>query len=350
MHKQKRLCADKERTAEVTHPEICTKGQRSRWRGTAERKRRALPLSKDLKTGRESLCTFRNNTDLCNSEVEPAKQPWQEPLEMRYEKGVLLGQGAFGSVYAGIRRADGLPVALKYVTKDQEDEEKEQLAQGGSVPQEVALLQRVTEAPASPHIAGLIEWRGRPSCYTVVLERPEPCQDLDAYCRDQGGVLREALARPVLAQLLRALLHCQERGVLHRDVKPDNLLIQTSTLKLKLIDFGCGDLVKDTPYKRFAGTPHFSPPEVFLQKEYLAGPCTVWSVGVTLYKVVCGHLPFTNIWQTAKGKVNFTRALSPELRHVIRQCLKRRAEDRSTLEQLQRHPWLHPVSSVHPIL
>ncbi|KAJ8412340.1 hypothetical protein AAFF_G00146070 [Aldrovandia affinis] len=87
----------------------------------------------------------------------------------------------------------------------------------------------------------------------MAMERPYPCQDLFMYCQEQGGVLNEDKAHNVTRQLLGALQHCHDHGVVHRDVKPENILIQTETQEIKLIDFGCGDPLMDTPYTEFSG-------------------------------------------------------------------------------------------------
>lgn len=111
----------------------------------------------------------------------------------------------------------------------------------------------VNSEPTCPSILKLIEWFDLPSEYALVLERPEPCMDLMKFLRSQGGFLNEEVAQDVLMQLLNALNHCQSKGVVHRDIKPNNILIQTNTLQVKLLDFGCGDILKDEPYTTFAG-------------------------------------------------------------------------------------------------
>ncbi|KAF4118632.1 hypothetical protein G5714_000683 [Onychostoma macrolepis] len=78
----------------------------------------------------------------------------------------------------------------------------------------------------------------------IILEGPVPCQDLQSV-REENGCLDESLAKKVLLQLTTSLKHCESRGVLYRDVKPQNLLISTDSHDIKLLDFGCGDLVKD---------------------------------------------------------------------------------------------------------
>ncbi|KAL0203540.1 hypothetical protein M9458_001558, partial [Cirrhinus mrigala] len=120
----------------------------------------------------------------------------------------------------------------------------------GRLPLEVALMTLVNSAPACPSVLQLLEWFDSPAHYSMILERPVPCQDLQSFC-DENGCLDESLAKKVLLQLITALKHCESRGVLHRDVKPQNLLISTDSHDIKLLDFGCGDLLKDSAYRSF---------------------------------------------------------------------------------------------------
>ncbi|XP_036404305.1 serine/threonine-protein kinase pim-1-like [Megalops cyprinoides] len=272
--------------------------------------------------------------------AKSAQHRQKERVEKLYKREKLLGRGGFGSVFAGTRKSDGLQVALKYARK-LKDDDLQLPGQEAPAPREVALMRAVNEVP-NPNVLQMYEWYDRPSSYVMVLERPDPCQDLDSYCQDQGGRLREEEARRVVEQLLPALLHCQQRGIVHRDVKPENLLIRTDTQELKLIDFGCGDPLKNTPFDSFSGTLPYQPPEWFQEGTFLAGPGTVWSVGVTLYNLVYGRLPFTKFTKACMGQVVLDDGLSAEIKDFILWCLRPHPEDRPTLEQLQLHPWLHP--------
>ncbi|KAL0173231.1 hypothetical protein M9458_033542, partial [Cirrhinus mrigala] len=118
----------------------------------------------------------------------------------------------------------------------------------GLLPLELALMTRVNSAPACPNVLKLLEWFEHPGRYVMILERPDPCQDLHSFC-EENGCLDESRAKKVLMQLINALKHCESRGVFHRDVKPQNLLICTDTNEIKLLDFGCGHLLKDSEYK-----------------------------------------------------------------------------------------------------
>ncbi|KAJ8402377.1 hypothetical protein AAFF_G00368660 [Aldrovandia affinis] len=258
-----------------------------------------------------------------------------------YIKGELLGQGGFGAVYAGTRKSDGLSVALKYVRKYKDVKlpgNKEPL------PKEVGLIKMVNNPSPHPNILELYDWFDRPASYVMAMERPNPCQDLFDYCQEQGGTVNEDEARSVTRQLLGALQHCHDRGVVHRDVKPENILIQTDTKQIKLIDFGCGDPLKDTPYTNFAGTEYYLPLEWFEKEKFLAGPGTVWSVGVMMYNIVCGHFPFTTFTSKEMRQLEFRAGLSNGFKDIVGCCLRPRAEDRPTLEQLQQHPWLRQSS------
>ncbi|KAK9981144.1 hypothetical protein ABG768_000707 [Culter alburnus] len=135
------------------------------------------------------------------------KRPAKRTCTEAYAKGTLLGQGGFGSVYAGTRRSDGLPVAIKYVTKGRMNKRLKVEGQG-LLPLEVALMTRVNSAPACPNVLQLVEWFDCPTDYIMILERPVPCQDLQSFY-EENGCLDESLAKKVLVQLITALKHCE---------------------------------------------------------------------------------------------------------------------------------------------
>ncbi|XP_073776863.1 serine/threonine-protein kinase pim-1 isoform X2 [Danio rerio] len=310
--------------------------------GTTELPGYLAPLSSELA---DSVSTDQRKRKRRSSSQQTASTSSRRPPAKRsrrdmYAKGPLLGRGGFGSVFAGIRRSDGLPVAIKYVSKDRTHTRLKVDGQG-RLPLEVALMTRVTSAPACPSVLQLLDWFDRPRRYVLILERPAPCQDLQSFC-EENGCLDERLAKKVLVQLIAALKHCESSGVLHRDVKPENLLISKESQDIKLLDFGCGDLLKRSAYKYFAGTPAYAPPEWFRRHRYNATPATVWSVGVTLYNILCDRFPFRGAQKvTSKSRLIFPRKLSTECRHLIRWCLSAAPADRPSLDDIERHPWLH---------
>lgn len=118
---------------------------------------------------------------------------------------------------------------------------------------EVALLELVSKPPHCENVVQLLEWFETSTFFILVLERPNPCIELREFCKQNDHRLPEPLAQTIMQQVVEAAHHCCDRGVLHRDIKTENILINPDTLQVKLIDFGCGDLLTDEVYRRYAG-------------------------------------------------------------------------------------------------
>ena len=89
------------------------------------------------------------------------------------------------------------------------------------------------------------------------MERPVPCKDLFDFIT-KNGMLSEDMARNFFKQVVETVIACHKRGVIHRDIKDENLLVNLNTNDLKLIDFGSGAYLKNGPYQDFDGKLTFT--------------------------------------------------------------------------------------------
>ncbi|XP_067451475.1 serine/threonine-protein kinase pim-1-like [Thunnus thynnus] len=288
--------------------------------GPTRKKKRNLDLEEE-ETKEDSTCSVEAH---------------RAEFEAKYEEGNQLGEGGCGSVFAGYRKADNLPVAIKHVQNDkvyckEVDKNGKQL----SVEVAVMLKLGMTESAVS-----LLDWYDLDKELILVLERPVPSVDLFDY-NEANGCLKEEEAKIILKQLLDATIELQDKNIFHRDIKTENILIETGAdvPRVRLIDFGLSCFFKRRSLCRvFYGTSCFAPPEWYSRHAYSAGPTTVWQLGIVLHEILHRKSFRTREFQDNKPKIS--NKLSKECQDFLQKCLNKVPERRPTLDQLQHHPWL----------
>jgi len=246
-----------------------------------------------------------------------------------YRLDHLLGKGGFACVYEGVRLSDGAKVAIKKIPKGNIPHME------GSVPLEVALLQQVVDVPG---VVQIIECFDMGDCFAIVLENDGCYKDLFDIIVEKGK-LEETLSRNLFEQVVEAVMMCHRRGVLHRDIKDENIVINTKTMQARLIDFGSGCSLRDNFYLSFEGTPLYAPPEWLENKRYRAEDITVWELGILLFDMVCGNIPFMEDRQIIEGKLEWMADVSWELRDLTERCLSHDPKERIALKDILKHPW-----------
>eukprot|EP00928_Gymnodinium_smaydae_P031139 TRINITY_DN22958_c1_g2_i1.p1 TRINITY_DN22958_c1_g2~~TRINITY_DN22958_c1_g2_i1.p1 ORF type:complete len:644 (+),score=166.49 TRINITY_DN22958_c1_g2_i1:33-1934(+) len=213
-----------------------------------------------------------------------------EAVEMHYEDLRELGSGSFGSIALVRDRETAAERVRKAVSTA--GMKPKVLA---SVRKEIELLARLDH----PNIVRLYEWAEDTarSRLTLILEYV-PGGDCAQLLDRSGGCIHEGLLGSLLHQTLLALAYCHPRGVIHRDVKPENLMLLRAgawgDLTCKLIDFGLA--VQDFESMDFGGTPAYMAPEVASlvlgEKVAHTAKADMWSLGVTALEMVTGTAPF----------------------------------------------------------
>ncbi|XP_068039094.1 serine/threonine-protein kinase pim-1-like [Anomalospiza imberbis] len=171
--------------------------------------------------------------------------------------GPQLGSGGFVTVFSGIRLSNESPVAIKHVAREsvlQWDERPD----GARVPMEIVLMEKV--GSGCHNIIHLLDWFELPDSFVLVLESLERSQDLQQFLQEQEFLSEEA-AHWLFCQVLEAVRHCTACRVLHRDIRPENLLVDPESGDLKLIDFSCGTFLQERAFTQLARTHLYSPPE-----------------------------------------------------------------------------------------
>ena len=273
-------------------------------------------------------------------QVFRASVPKRLPFEIAYRVGDVLGKGGFGTVYAGVRVTDGASVAIKHVAKNKVTEWTTMV--GRKVPMELKLLHSVQNVDG---VIKLLDFFERSDSFIYVMERPSDCKDMFDFITEKK-YLEESLARNFFRQIVETVLACHRKGVIHRDIKDENILVDMDTSKLRLIDFGSGAQLKEEAYTDFDGTRVYAPPEWLVTGSYQGGPATVWSLGVLLYDMVCGDIPWERDEQILASQLVFTRPVSPEVRDLITCCLTRNVPDRINITNILKHPWMTGESFV----
>ncbi len=212
----------------------------------------------------------------------------QDMLADRYDVHELIGEGGIGRVYRGVLRERNLPVAIK-VLRAEVAAQREVLTR----------FQREAETASSignPHIVKIVELAMLPngSAY-LVMEHLEG-RTLADHIKGRALPVQEAITLSM--QVMEALGACHERGVVHRDLKPDNLVLLEREGRpsfVKIVDFGLVRLVssaaKLTNQGAIIGTPHYMAPEQ-CRGQAADHRADIYSVGILLYRMVTGRLPF----------------------------------------------------------
>ncbi|KAG0165523.1 signal transducing kinase of the PAK [Apophysomyces sp. BC1034] len=276
--------------------------------------------------------------DICTT-VDPTKI---------YKDMVKIGQGASGGVFTAYRSGCTMPVAIKQMNL--EKQAKKEL-----IISEIVVMKQAR----NPNIVNYIDsylWKGD---LWVIMEYMEggSLTDVVTY-----NMMMEGQIAAVCQEVLGGLHHLHSNGVIHRDIKSDNVLLSLQG-DIKLTDFGFCAQLHDSESKRttMVGTPYWMAPEVVTRKEY-DHKVDLWSLGIMAIEMVEGEPPYLNenplralylIATNGTPQLQNPESLSTVFRDFLSQCLQVNPERRPSAAEMLKHQFLtkaDPLYSLAPLI
>nr|XP_045361790.1 serine/threonine-protein kinase SIK2 [Camelus bactrianus] len=195
-----------------------------------------------------------------------------------------------------------------------------------------------------PHIIKLYQVMETKNMLYLVTEYAKNGEIFD-YLANHGR-LNESEARRKFWQILSAVDYCHSRKIVHRDLKAENLLLDNN-MNIKIADFGFGNFFESGELlATWCGSPPYAAPEVFEGQQYEGPQLDIWSMGVVLYVLVCGALPFDGPslpilrQRVLEGRFRIPYFMSEDCEHLIRRMLVLDPSKRLTIAQIKEHKWM----------
>ncbi|KAK3733921.1 hypothetical protein QZH41_009583 [Actinostola sp. cb2023] len=246
-----------------------------------------------------------------------------------------IGKGNFAVVKLATHCITKIKVAVKIIDKTQLDDDNLK-----KVFREVQVMKLVDH----PNIVKLHEVMETDRMLYLVTEFASKGEIFDHLVAH--GRMQEREARQKFKQIVSAIDYCHKKNVVHRDLKAENLLLDED-MNIKIADFGFSNIFqRDKKLKTWCGSPPYAAPELFEGKEYLGPEVDIWSLGVVLYVLVCGALPFDGSTlqllrsRVLDGRFRVPFFMSTECEHLIRHMLVRDPVKRYTIKHVRQHRWM----------
>ncbi|KAH8358474.1 hypothetical protein KR093_000449 [Drosophila rubida] len=265
----------------------------------------------------------------------------RKKLRQRFDIIKKLGQGTYGKVQLGINKETGQEVAIKTIKKCKIEAEADLVR----IRREVQIMSSVKH-PNIIHIYEVFENREK---MVLVMEFAAGGELYDYL--SERKVLNEEEARRIFRQVATAVYYCHKHKICHRDLKLENILLDEQG-NAKIADFGLSNVFDDQRLlATFCGSPLYASPEIVEGTPYQGPEVDCWSLGVLLYTLVYGSMPFDGsnfkrlVKQISQGDYYEPRKpsrASTLIREMLTVCPRKRA----TIEQICSHWWVNENDNV----
>ncbi|XP_051732907.1 serine/threonine-protein kinase MARK2 isoform X13 [Ctenopharyngodon idella] len=247
-----------------------------------------------------------------------------------------IGKGNFAKVKLAKHILTGKEVAVKIIDKTQLN---------SSSLQKLFREVRIMKLLNHPNIVKLFEVIETEKTLYLVMEYASGGEVFDYLVAH--GRMKEKEARAKFRQIVSAVQYCHQKCIVHRDLKAENLLLDAD-MNIKIADFGfSNEFTLGNKLDTFCGSPPYAAPELFQGKKYDGPEVDVWSLGVILYTLVSGSLPFDgqNLKElrerVLRGKYRIPFYMSTDCENLLKKFLILNPTKRGSLEQIMKDRWMN---------
>ncbi|XP_078792180.1 serine/threonine-protein kinase MARK2 isoform X19 [Oryzias latipes] len=279
-------------------------------------------------SGRHSMSRCRNSVATTTSD--------EQPHIGQYRLLKTIGKGNFAKVKLARHVLTGKEVAVKIIDKTQLN---------SSSLQKLFREVRIMKLLNHPNIVKLFEVIETDKTLYLVMEYASGGEVFDYLVAH--GRMKEKEARAKFRQIVSAVQYCHQKCIVHRDLKAENLLLDAE-MNIKIADFGfSNEFTLGNKLDTFCGSPPYAAPELFQGKKYDGPEVDVWSLGVILYTLVSGSLPFDgqNLKElrerVLRGKYRIPFYMSTDCENLLKKFLILNPSKRGSLEQIMRDRWMN---------
>ncbi|XP_029111440.1 MAP/microtubule affinity-regulating kinase 4 isoform X2 [Scleropages formosus] len=260
----------------------------------------------------------------------------EQPHIGNYRLLKTIGKGNFAKVKLARHILTGREVAIKIIDKTQLNPTSLQ-----KLFREV----RIMKGLKHPNIVQLFEVIETEKTLYLIMEYASGGEVFDYLV--SHGRMKEKEARAKFRQIVSAVHYCHQKNIVHRDLKAENLLLDADS-NIKIADFGfSNEFTLGSKLDTFCGSPPYAAPELFQGKKYDGPEVDIWSLGVILYTLVSGSLPFDgqNLKElrerVLRGKYRVPFYMSTDCEGILRRFLVLNPSKRCTLEQIMKDKWMN---------
>lgn len=266
-------------------------------------------------------------------------------------KNKKIGKGSYSEVYLGKCKNKEIinkyqlntdTVAIKKINNNTSTKIN------NMIKEEITIMKKIIENPHSSIIKCIEVIDDIDSIY-IIMEYCENGELINIL----GSPIEETMARYYFKQLYEGLIYLNNNKIIHRDIKPKNLLLKSNSKEIKIADFGLAKIYSGlTRINTVCGSPLYMAPEILGEKSY-SHTADIWSLGLILYELIYGYNPYKKCNdmdelkdEMLKKEITYPKIkMSNECEDILKKLLDKNESTRIKLHEINNHPWMMSVKN-----